>query len=64
MGRLAEGRPEASDEVGLRDIRDRRHGGHVERLGVGAVHGVAGAQQASVQVLNITRHRTRLPDER
>ena len=30
---------------------DGGHGADVERLGVGAVHGVAGAQQAPVEVL-------------
>jgi hypothetical protein len=30
----------------------RGHGADVERLGVGAVYGIAGAQQAPVQVLD------------
>ena len=34
----------------------RGHGADVERLGVGAVHGVAGAQQAPVQVLGFAAH--------
>jgi hypothetical protein len=36
MGRLAERRPEASAEVGGRDMRDRGHGTHVEWLGKAA----------------------------
>ena len=31
----------------------------VERLGVGAIHGVAGAQQAAVEVLDLPAHRKR-----
>ena len=40
----------------LRDVRDRGHGADVERLGVGAVHRVAGAQEAPVEVLGIPAH--------
>jgi len=43
MGRLAEDRTEAATEVGWRDVGNGRHGAHVERLGVGAVHRVPGA---------------------
>ena len=35
---------------------DGGHGADVERLGVGAVHGVAGAQQAPVEVLGLASH--------
>src|SRR5207248_751184 len=56
MWRLAEYRAEAADEVRGRDMG---HGGHradVERLGIGTVHGVAGAQKAAVQILGFTAH--------
>src|SRR6185369_5205818 len=38
------------------EIRHRSHGADVERLGVGAVHRVAGAQQAPVHVLGVAAH--------
>ena len=43
----------------LRPSAGVRHGGHgldVERLGIGTVHGIAGAQQAPVQVLGFPAH--------
>jgi hypothetical protein len=58
--RLAERRPEGADEVRLGDAGDpgeRRHG---ERLGVGAVHRVAGAQQAAVLLLDGAAHGRRV----
>ena len=42
--RFAEGGAETADEVRLGDMSHRGHGTDVERLGVRAVHGVAGAQ--------------------
>ena len=42
--RLAEDGAEAAAEVRLGEVGHRGHGADVERLGVGAVHGVAGAQ--------------------
>ena len=54
--RLPEDGAEAPDEVGLGDMGDGGHGADVERLGVGAVHGVAGAQQAPVEVLGLATH--------
>jgi len=39
----------------------RGHGADIERLGVGAVHGVAGAQQAAVQILDVLAHEGTLP---
>ena len=54
--RLPEDGAEAAAEVRLGDVGHRGHGADVERLGVGAVHGVAGAQQASVQILDFPAH--------
>ena len=54
--RLPEDGAEAADEVRLGDMGHRGHGADVERLGVGAVHGVAGAQQAPVQILDVPAH--------
>ncbi len=56
MRRLAEDGPEAADEMRLGDMGHRGHGADVERLGVGAVHGVAGAQEAPVEVLDFPAH--------
>ena len=56
MRRLPEDRAEAAAEMGLGDMGHRGHGADVERLGVGAVHGVAGAQQAPVQILGFPAH--------
>ena len=56
MRRLPEDGAEAADEVRLGDMGHRGHGADVERLGVGAVHGVAGAQQAPVQILDFPAH--------
>lgn len=39
-----------------RDVRDGGHRTYVERLRVGAVHGVPGAKQAPVQVLDVAAH--------
>ena len=60
--RLAEDRSEGADEVRLRDMGDRGDRLDVERLGVGAVHRVAGAEQAPVQVLDIPAHGATLRD--
>src|SRR5438874_6757548 len=54
--RLPEDGSEAADEVRLGDMGHRGHGADVERVGVGAVHGVAGAQQTPVQVLDFPAH--------
>src|ERR1044072_2804484 len=43
VGRLAEGGPEAAGEVAWGHESDAGQGGHVQRLGVVAVHGVPGA---------------------
>ena len=56
MRRLAEHFAEAADEVRLRHVGDRRHRSHVERLGVVPIHPVAGAQQASVAILDLPAH--------
>src|SRR3954464_7530311 len=54
--RLAEGRAERPDEVRLRDVGDACEARHVERLGIGAVHRVAGAQHPAVGVLDGAAH--------
>ena len=54
--RLTENGPEGTDEVRLGDVGHRGHCADVERLGVGAVHRVAGAQQAPVQILDFSAH--------
>src|SRR5690242_8575735 len=46
--RLAEGRLEGADEVGLRGVRHARERGDVQRLRVLAVHRVARPQHAAV----------------
>jgi hypothetical protein len=57
---LPEDITEAADEVRLGDVRDCRHRTDVERLGVGPVHRVAGAKEASVQILDVATHGTTL----
>jgi hypothetical protein len=54
--RLAEAGAEAADEVRLGEARHRGHGADVERLRVGPIHRIAGAQQPSVQVLDLPGH--------
>jgi hypothetical protein len=60
---LPERGAEASAEVELREVGDGGHGADVQGLRVGAVHGVAGAQQAPVQVLGFTAHAATLRHE-
>ena len=60
MRRLPEDGSEGADEVRLGDMRHRGHGTNIERLGVGAVHRVAGAQEAPVQILDVPAHRATL----
>ena len=54
--RLPEDGAEAADEVRLGDEGHRGHGADVERLGIGAVHRIAGAQQSPVQILGFATH--------
>jgi hypothetical protein len=54
--RLAEGRAERAAEVRLGHQRDARGGRDVERLRVGSVHVVAGAQEAAVLLLGGRAH--------
>src|SRR4051794_32075609 len=54
--RLAERRPEDADEVVGRHVRDPGDRGDVERLGVDAVHRVAGAQHPPVALLHRAAH--------
>lgn len=56
MRRFSEDGSKGADEVRLGYMRNRCHGADVERLGVSAIHGVAGAQQAPVQVLDVPTH--------
>jgi hypothetical protein len=56
MGRLAVDGAEAAAEVGRRDVGHRSHGAHVERLGVGAIHRVSGAQQAPIEIFSFAAH--------
>src|SRR2546425_1704291 len=56
MGRLAEGRAEGPDEVRLRNMRDAGERGNGERLRVGAVHRVTGAQHSAVELLYPPAH--------
>ena len=62
--RLAEHGAEAAAEVRLGHVGDGGDGADVERLGVGAVHGVAGAQEAPVEVLDVATHRPTLRHHR
>ena len=50
--RLPEDGAEAPDEVRLGEMGHRGHGADVERLGVGALHGVAG-ERIDVQPLRV-----------
>ena len=56
MRRLAEGRLEGADEMRLRHARDRRQLTDRERLAVAPVDGVAGPEQATVGVLDVSHH--------
>src|SRR4029078_12261510 len=58
--RLAENGAEAAAEMRLGDVRHGGHGADIERLGVGAVHGVAGAKEAAIHVLDFPAHRATL----
>ena len=62
MRRLTEDRAEAPDEVRLRDVGDRGNSGHIERLGVGAIHRVAGAEKSPIEVLDFATHVATLRD--
>src|SRR5436190_23895308 len=56
MRRLTEDGAEAPTEMGLGEVGDTCHGAHVERLRVRPVHGVAGAEESPVQVLDFAAH--------
>ena len=64
MRRLAEDSAERADEVRLGNMGDRCHGSNIERLRVGAVHGVASAEEASVAILDVPAHGATLPHGR
>jgi hypothetical protein len=56
MRRLAESGAKDPDEMRLRDAGDPRQGRDVKRLGVIAVHRVAGAQHAAVGLFDGSAH--------
>ena len=56
MWRLAEDRPEAPAEVGLRDVGDGGNGPNVQWLRVGAIHGVAGAEETPIEIFGFAGH--------
>src|SRR5262249_12865205 len=62
--RLAEHGAEAAAEVRRGDVGYRRDGTKVERLGVGAVHRIAGAEQGPVQILDLSAHAAMLGTSR
>src|SRR6266480_2468073 len=53
---LVKGCPKGWEEVRLRYVSHPGEGGDVERLRVGSVHGVAGAQHPSVELLDRSTH--------
>ena len=59
---LAEDRTETPAEMGRRDVGNRRHRADIQGLGVRAVHGIAGAQQAPIEILGLATHPTTLRD--
>ena len=62
VGRLAEDGAETAAEVGWRDVGHRSDRSHVERLGVGTIHCVSGAEQAPVEIFNFAAHPPTLRD--
>ena len=56
MRRLAESGAKGPYEVGLREVGDPSQGGDIQRLRVGAVHRIAGAEQTAVGTLDSTAH--------
>src|SRR5216683_7401116 len=56
MRRLAEGRLEGPDEVGLGNVGDGREVVYIERLRVGAVDRVSGAKHSAVDLLDGLGH--------
>jgi hypothetical protein len=57
MRSLVKRRAERPDEVRFRYGGEAREGWNVERLGVGAVHSVAGAQHPAVDLFEGSTHR-------
>ena len=53
---LPEDRAELADEVRRRYMGHRGDGADIERLGVRPIHRVPGAQEAPVQILDVTAH--------
>src|SRR5437870_1893767 len=58
---LAKGRPKRANEVRLRNARHARQRPNVERLGVGAIDRIAGAQHPAVQLFDGACHTSILP---
>src|SRR5438270_6077836 len=56
MRRLAEGGAERADEMGLGDAGDAGQRGDVERPRIGSIHGIAGAEQPAVVLLDVAGH--------
>jgi hypothetical protein len=56
MRRLAEGRPKGADEMCLRRMGDAGQLADIERLGIGQVHDVAGAEHPPVGFFDGTAH--------
>src|SRR4029077_1625965 len=54
--RLAESRSERADKVSFGDACHPRQGGDVQRLGVGAVHGVAGPEHTAIELFDGACH--------
>ena len=53
---LPEDRAELADEVRRRHMGHRGDGADIERLGIGPIHRVPGAQEAPVQILDVPAH--------
>jgi hypothetical protein len=63
MWGLTEHAPKAANEVRRGHVCHGGYRRHVQRLGVGPVHGVARAQEAAIQILDFPAHGATLPDE-
>src|SRR6266516_4469078 len=62
--RLAEDRAEVADEMGLGDVRHRGDRSDVQWFGIRAIHGVAGAQEAPVEIFDFAAHGATLAHQR
>src|SRR6266487_2065327 len=64
MRRLPEDRAEVADEMGLGDVRHRGDRSDVQWFGIRAIHGVAGAQEAPVEIFDFAAHGATLAHQR